>query len=46
MKDHIKWWNSLTEYKRIELAEDHQWTTVEDITDHQIELIYKELQEY
>lgn len=46
MEDHIKWWNSLSEWKRKKLAEDEQWTTPDRITDHQIKMIYDYMQNY
>ena len=42
----MEWWNKLTTKKKKKLAEDHQWTTIDKITDYQIELIYRETQNY
>lgn len=46
MENYMKWWNSLPIWKQRKLAEDMQWTTPKEITDYQIELIYKETQSY
>jgi len=46
MTEHIKWWNTLPDKKKRKLADEYQWTTVDKITDYQIELIYLETQSY
>lgn len=46
MEKHIEWWNNLLPYTKEKYAEDYQWTTVDKITDYQIELIYLETQSY
>ncbi len=46
MEKYIEWWNKLSEYRKKKLADEYQWTTPEKITDYQIELIYKETQQY
>jgi len=46
MEKHIEWWNNLLPYTKKKYAEDYQWTTVDKISDYQIELIYNETQNY
>ena len=46
MEAHIKWWNSLPEWRKKKLAEEEQWTTAEEITDDQIKMIYDSTQNY
>lgn len=38
----LEWWNNLTYSRKVKLAETEQWTTVEDISNYQIKLIYLE----
>jgi hypothetical protein len=46
MEAHIKWWNSLPYWRKKKLAYDEQWTTVEQISNHQIKMIYDSTQNY
>lgn len=46
MESHLKWWNSLSPYKKKYMAEYYQWTTPDKLSDYQIELIYNEANKY
>lgn len=39
----LDWWNSLSYKKKEELADKEQWTTPEQITNYQIEMIYRNI---
>jgi len=36
----LNWWNSLSVELKRKLAEEHHWTTIKQITNEQIEMIY------
>lgn len=37
----LDWWHKLQKWEQIKYAEEEQWTTPEQITNYQIEMIYK-----
>lgn len=43
MEKYKKWWNNLPSWEKTKLAFDEQWTTVDKITDYQIEMIYNDM---
>ena len=46
MSEHKKWWDSLPYERKKYLSYKEHWTTVDEITDHQIKMIYEQIDNY